>query len=194
MVVYSAHYFHSYSDMKQETNLYTITVPPMMKSLKALSTILDKAEKHAKGKQLGWHPKGMQESALLNSRLIADQFHFIRQVQVACDNAKGGAARIAGIEPPKFPDEEKTFKELKTRVNKTLAFLKTIKPQQLAGQEGRTVSLAFEPKKKMTAFGYTTGYLIPNFYFHVSTAYNILRANGVQIGKSDYIGGMPYLT
>jgi hypothetical protein len=179
--------------MKQETNLYTITVPPMMKSLKALSAILDSADKHAKSKQLSWHPKGLQEQALLNARLISDQFEFIRQVQVASDNAKNGVARIAGIKAPKFDDNEKTIKDLKSRINKTLAFLKTVKPQQLIGQEDREVSLPFEPKKVMTVSGYTIGYLVPNFYFHVSTAYNILRSNGVQLGKSDYIGGMPYL-
>lgn len=177
----------------EETNLYTITVPPMMKSLKALAMILDKAEKHAKSKQQSWHPKGMQESALLNSRLIADQFNLIRQVQVACDNAKFGTARIAGIEAPKYDDKEMTVKELKGRIDKTVKFLKTIKPQQMIGQEDRKVSLSWEPKKMMTAFGYATGYLLPNFYFHVTTAYDILRANGLQIGKSDYIGGMPYL-
>lgn len=180
--------------MQNETNLYTITIPPMMKSLKALSAILDKAGKHAKGKQQSWHPKGLQESALLQARLISDQFEFIRQVQVACDNAKNGVARIAGVEAPKYADTEKTIKELKSRIDKTVKFLRTIKPQQMIGQEKRKISLPYAPKKMMTVFGYTTGYLIPNFYFHVTTAYDILRANGVQIGKSDYIGGMPYLT
>jgi hypothetical protein len=178
---------------KEETNLYTITVPPMMKSLKALSMIFDKADAHAKGKQLSWHPKGMQESALLHSRLIADQFELIRQVQVACDNAKNGVARIAGIKAPAFPDKESTIKELRARIDKTVKFLKTVKPDQMIGQEGNKVSMQWEPKKMMTAFGYATGYLIPNFYFHVTTAYSILRSNGIQIGKSDYIGGMPYL-
>jgi uncharacterized protein len=178
---------------KEETNLYTITVPPMMKSLKALSNILDTADKHTKGKQLSWHPKGMQESALLHSRLISDQFEFIRQVQVACDNAKNGVARIAGIKAPSYPDNEKTIKELKARIAKTLKFLKTVKPAQVIGQENNKVSLQWEPKKMMTTLGYTTGYLLPNFYFHVTTAYDILRANGLQIGKGDYIGGMPYI-
>lgn len=178
---------------KEETNLYTITVPPMIKSLKAISAVLDKAGKHAGSKQQSWHPKGMQESALINSHLIADQFNVIRQIQVACDNAKFGVARIAGIEAPKYEDKEMTVKELKARIDKTLKFLKTVKPEQLIGQEDRKVSLGWQPKKMMTAFGYATGYLIPNFYFHITTAYDILRANGVQIGKSDYIGGMPYI-
>ena len=177
----------------EETNLYTITVPPMMKALGALSGLLDKLDAHAKNKQLEWHPAGMQEEALLNSRLISDQFPFVRQVQVACDNAKGGAARIAGIEPPKFEDTEKTVADLKARIDKTIEFLKTIKPEQIIGQEARKIVLPFWKDKEMTAFGYVTGYLIPNFYFHVATAYSILRTNGVQIGKADYIGPMPFI-
>lgn len=175
-----------------ETNLYTVTVPSFIKTLTALSGVLDKAGAHAGEKQLEWNPKGMQEEALLNSRLISDQFPFVRQIQVACDNAKGGVARIAGIEPPKFEDDEKTIAELKARIDKTIAFLKTIKPGQIIGQEAREITMPFWKGKKMNAFGYVTGYLIPNFYFHVTTAYSILRSNGVQIGKGDYIGGMPF--
>ncbi|MDR3571821.1 MAG: DUF1993 domain-containing protein [Candidatus Pacebacteria bacterium] len=176
----------------QETNLYTVTVPPMMKALTALSGILDKTAAHAQSKQLEWHPEGMQEEALLNSRLISDQFPFIRQVQVACDNAKNGVARIAGIEAPKHEDTEKSIAELKARIDKTVEFLKTIKPEQVIGQDARKVSLAFWEGKEMTAFDYVTSYLIPNFYFHVTTAYSILRSNGVQIGKGDYMGEMPF--
>jgi hypothetical protein len=176
-----------------ETNLYTVTVPSFIKTLTALSGVLDKAASHADSKQLEWHPKGMQEESLLNSRLISDQFPFVRQVQVACDNAKGGAARIAGIEPPKFEDNEKTIPELKARIDKTVEFLKTIKPEQVIGQEDREITLPFSEGKKMKAFDYVTGYLLANFYFHVTTAYSILRSNGVQIGKGDYIGGMPYM-
>jgi hypothetical protein len=175
----------------QETNLYTITIPPMMKSLTALSAILDKLAAHAGGKQLEWHPKGMQEEALLQSRLISDQFPFIRQVQVACDNAKGGAARLAGIDIPKFEDNEKTVAELKARIDKTISFLKTIKPEQILGKEGVKVSLPYWNGKSLSGFEYVTEYLIPNFYFHVTTAYSILRKNGVAIGKSDYLGPLP---
>ena len=175
--------------MKTETNLYTITVPLFIKTLTALSGVLDKAGTHAGTKQLEWHPAGMQEDALLNSRLISDQFPLLRQIQVACDNAKGGGARIAGIEAPKFEDNEKTIPELKARIDKTIEFLKTIKPEQVVGQEDRKVTLPFWKGKSATAFGYVTEYLIPNFYFHVTTAYSILRSNGVQIGKDDFIGG-----
>jgi hypothetical protein len=176
-----------------ETNLYTVTVPPMMKSLKALSGILNKLEAHATSKQLEWHPAGMQEEALLSSRLISDQFPFVRQVQVACDNAKGGAARLAGIEAPKFEDNEKSVAELKARIDKTIEFLKSIKPEQIIGQESREVTLPYWPDKKMNAFGYAFEYLMPNFYFHVTTAYAILRKNGVDLGKADYIGSFPFI-
>jgi hypothetical protein len=175
----------------QQTNLYTVTVPPMIKSLTALSGILDKLSAHAGKKQLEWHPAGMQEEALLSSRLISDQFPFIRQVQVACDNAKGGAARLAEIEIPKFEDTEKTVAELKARIDKTIAFVKTIKPGQIIGKEGIEISLPYWDGKKMSGFDYATQQLLPNFYFHVTTAYAILRMNGVDLGKSDYMGDLP---
>ncbi len=177
----------------EQTNLYSITIPPMMKTLQNLSGILDKLSTHAAGKQLERHPAGMQEDALLQSRLISDQFPFFRQVQVACDNAKGGAARLVGIEAPKFEDNEKTVPELKARIDKTLAFMKTIKPEQIIGQEARKVSLPYWEGKEMTAFGYATEYLMPNFYFHIVTAYAILRKNGVGLGKMDYIGSLPFV-
>ena len=174
----------------QETNLYSVTAPSMIKKLEALAGILDKLSTHAEGKQLEWHPKGMQEDALLQSRLISDQFPFMRQVQVACDNAKNGLARIAGIEPPKFEDTEKTAADLKARIDKTVAFLKTIKPEQLIGKENVKVTLPYWGGKSMHAFDYVTEYLIPNFYFHITTAYSILRKNGVQLGKNDYMGAL----
>lgn len=175
---------------EQQTNLYTVTIPPMMKTLGALSKLLDKVASHAASKQLAWHPAGMQEGALLQSRLISDQFPFVRQIQVACDNAKGAAARLAEIEIPKFEDSEKTVEELKARIDKTIAFLQTIKPDQIIGKEKITISLPYWDGKHLTAFEYVTEYLIPNFYFHVATAYSILRSNGLQIGKDDYIGGL----
>ncbi len=174
-----------------ETNLYTVTVPPMTKTLGALSKILDKLSAHAASKQLEWHTPGLQEDALLQSRLISDQFPFIRQVQVACDNAKGAAARLAEIDIPKFEDNEKTVAELKVRIDKTIAFLNTIKPEQVIGKEHIMITLPFWSGKHATAFDYVTEYLMPNFYFHVATAYSILRKNGVQLGKDDYIGSLP---
>lgn len=172
----------------KETNLYTVTIPPMMKTLEALSVILDKLETHAAEKQLEWHPAGMQEEALLQSRLISDQFPFVRQVQTACDSAKSAAARLAEIEIPKFPDTEKTVPELKARIEKTVDFLKTIKPEQVIGKEEIKIVLPYWNGKSLTGFEYVTEFLMPNFYFHVATAYSILRKNGVAIGKADYLG------
>ena len=171
-----------------ETNLYTITVPPMMKALGALSKILDKAAAYAESKKT---PKRTFEEALLNDRLIFDQFSLLMQIQRVSDNAKNGIARIAGIEAPKMEDAEKTVAELQARIEKTLAFLKTIKPEQLIGREEAKVSLPYWNGKSLTGFEYATEYLMPNFYFHLVTAYSILRKNGVDVGKDDYIGGLP---
>ena len=171
-----------------ETNLYTITVPPMMKALGALSKILDKAAAYAESKKT---PKRTFEEALLNDRLIFDQFSLLMQIQRVSDNAKNGIARIAGIEAPKMEDAEKTVAELQARIEKTLAFLKTIKPEQLIGREEAKVSLPYWNGKSLTGFEYATEYLLPNFYFHLVTAYSILRKNGVDVGKDDYIGGLP---
>ncbi|OGG52926.1 hypothetical protein A3H16_00895 [Candidatus Kaiserbacteria bacterium RIFCSPLOWO2_12_FULL_53_8] len=175
------------------TDLYTIAIPPMMKALAALDKILDKATVHAATYATERRPASYFEDALLQSRLIFDQFPLVRQIQIASDNAKGGAARLAGVEPPKYEDVEKTIAELQQRIKKTLDFLKTIQPEQIIGQEERKVSLPYPyfTGKYITGFEYTTEYLLPNFYFHVVTAYSILRKSGVALGKTDYIGGLP---
>jgi len=168
-----------------ETNLYTVTIPPMMRSLGNLSALLDKAVQHAEGK------KGKVEN-LLNDRLVFDQFPLIKQIQVTCDTAKGTAARLAGIEVPKYEDTEKTPEELKARIEKTLAFLKTIQPADIVGHEEREIGIYYMPGKHLPAFEYAVDQALPNFYFHLTTAYSILRKNGVDIGKGDYIGALPY--
>ena len=174
-----------------ETNLYTVTIPPMMKTLVALEKILHKVSHHADAKKLEWLPAAKHEEALLHDRLIFDQFPFVKQVQVACDNAKGGAARLAEVAIPKFEDTETTVEQLRKRIEKTLDFMKTIKPEQVIGKEGVKISLPYWGGKHTSGFEYVTEYLIPNFYFHVATAYSILRKNGVALGKDDYIGGLP---
>ena len=173
----------------QETNLYTVTIPPMIKTLHALSGILDKAAAHTESKKLSWMDF---ESSLLVDKIIFDQFNFTKQVQIASDNAKGIAARLAEIEIPTFEDKESTIKELKERMEKTIAFLETIKPEQIIGKESVKITLSYYPGKHMTGFDYVTQYAIPNFYFHVTTAYDILRKNGVSIGKDDYHGALPF--
>ena len=160
----------------------------MLKALEALKGVLDKGKKHSDSKKLSWADF---ESALLSDRIIFDQFPLMKQVQVACDNAKGGAARLAEIEIPKFEDTEATIDELKARIDKTIAFVKTIKPEQIIGKEAIKVVLPYWEDKHMTGFDYVTQYLMPNFYFHATTAYTILRKNGVDVGKSDFAGGLP---
>jgi len=168
-----------------ETNLYTVTIPPIVKTLKALSAILDKASVHAASKKQSWADF---EEALMNDKIIFDQFDFKRQVQIACDNAKGVAARLAEVEVPKHEDTEKTVAELKARIEKTLAFVESIKPEQIIGKENIKVTLPFWPEKYFTGFDYVTTYLLPNFYFHATTAYQILRKNGINLGKQDFMG------
>ncbi len=171
--------------MKHETNLYTVSIPPTIRALTNLSALLEKALIHASLKKA-------DVLHLMNDRLVFDQFPFTRQVQIACDNAKGTAARIAGMEPPTFEDTEKTPEELKARIDKTVAFLKTIQPEDVIGEEERQVAIYYMPGKYLPAFEYVVDMALPNFYFHMVTAYSILRKNGVDIGKSDYLGSFAY--
>jgi uncharacterized protein len=168
-----------------QTNLYTVTVPPMLRALENLSGLVDKAAAHAESKKAA-------VEQLLNDRLVFDQFHFAKQVRVACNHAKRTAALVAGIEDPAFEDTEATPEELKARIEKTAAFLKTIRPEQMIGKEDAPIAIYYLPGKHLPAFEYVTASALPNFYFHVVTAYSILRKNGVAIGKSDYIGSLPY--
>jgi hypothetical protein len=162
----------------------------MKKALSALSAILDKAAQFADSKKTS---NRTFEHTLINSRLVFDQFSLGEQVQRISDSAKGGAARLAGIDVPSYEDTEKTFAELKARIEKTRAFLDTISPDMVAGQEERKIELSYFPGKHMTGFGYATEHVMPNFYFHLTTAYSILRTNGMNIGKTDFIGGLPLL-
>ncbi len=175
----------------ETTNLYSITVPIMCKGLKALSDLLDKSVKHAETKATERQPGSKHMEALLNERLVFDQFNLLRQIQITCDQAKGGASRLAEIENPVHEDNEKNVEELKARIQKTIDFLKSIKPEQIIGKEEIQVTISYFPGKYFTGFEYATEYVIPNFYFHLTTAYSILRKNGVEIGKADFMGGLP---
>lgn len=175
----------------EQTNLYSITVPPMKKALRALSSVLDKGMAHAETKATERRPSDVQMAALLNSRLIFDQFPLVMQVQIACDNAKGAVGRLAEIEVPSFEDNETTLPELKERIEKTIKILDEVKPEQIIGKEDIKATLPYFHGKYFTGFEYVTEYLLPNFFFHVATAYSILRQNGVEIGKADFIGGLP---
>ena len=163
-------------------SMYQASAPRFANTLKNLSAILDKAKAHAEAKKI-------DEQVLTSLRLYPDMFALARQVQIACDSAKGAVARLAGVEIPKHEDTEKTFDELKERIAKTLAFIATVKAAQVDGSEEKEVVLKLQGKDvPFRGMQYLLGFAWPNFYFHVATAYNILRHNGVEIGKRDFIG------
>jgi hypothetical protein len=163
-------------------SLYDVSIPVFALHLNNLATLLDKAASHSQSKKVD--PK-----VLPATRLIADMLPLSSQVQIACDTAKGAAARLAGVEIPKHPDTEATLEELKARVTKTLDFVKTIKPAQLEGAETREVVLQFPSTTlKFNGLNYLTNFVLPNFFFHVTTTYALLRQNGVDIGKRDFLG------
>jgi hypothetical protein len=146
----------------------------------------------------GWIEKGVEfakaksfdPSVLLAARLAPDQYPLLRQVQAACDNAKFAAARLSGKEAPKHPDTEQTVDEVRARIQSCLAFLETLKPADFEGAEARLIDLHFMPGKVIKGSDYLTEMALPNFYFHLTTAYAILRHNGVPLGKSDFIGSL----
>ena len=164
------------------TTIYSITVPAFVRGLNNLSAIVDKAQAFVDAKKL-------DQQALLEDRLIADMLPFRRQVQIACDFAKGGTARLTGIEPPKFEDTETTLEQLKARIAKTLEYISTFAQTAFEGGAQRNITLKVRGNE-VTVDGYTyaTCMVLPNFYFHLSTAYGLLRNNGVELGKQDFIG------
>jgi hypothetical protein len=160
------------------------SVPVFKQMLQNLSHILDKAAAHAEAKKF-------DPANLLAYRLAPDMLPFTKQVQIACDAAKMGAARIAGVEWPKFEDNETSFAQLKERIQKTLDFLATVPAEKLDGTEEKSLQIPIgrETKIDMTAKNYLRFHVLPNFFFHVTTAYAILRHNGVELGKADYLAG-----
>jgi len=162
--------------------IYDASIPPMIRALESLSKILDKAVAQEKAED-------KNPETLLESRLAPDMHPLTRQIQIASDAAKGCAARLAGIEPPNMPDTETTIAELHTRIAATVAFLKSVTAEQLAGAEDRKVTLKL-PQRELELSGsdFLTGFALPNFYFHVTTAYGLLRHKGIQIGKRDFLG------
>ena len=163
-------------------SMYQASAPRFINILNNLSAILDKAQAHAEARKI-------DPLALTGFRLYPDMLPMTRQVQIACDAAKGVIARLAGVEVPRHEDTEQTFAELKTRIAKTVEFIETIRPQQLDGTEDKEIVLKIGGQDmKFSGMQYLLGFAHPNFYFHVTTAYNILRHNGVEIGKRDYIG------
>lgn len=161
-------------------------IPSFEIGLNALSAILDKAQAHAEAKRF-------DPAVLLNTRLFPDMFPLTRQVQIACDQAKNGGARLAGTEPPKHEDNEKTLAELKARIAKTVAFVKTLDAAQIDAAADREITFPLGPQNKghMKGADYLNHFVLPNFYFHLSTAYGILRHCGVELGKRDFLAGIP---
>ena len=164
-------------------SLYEASIPGYVRMLKNLDAMLDKAVAHGK-------EAGVDLSTYTDARLAEDMHPLPRQIHMASDAAKGGAARLARIEAPSMPDVETTIPELKERIAKTLAFLGTIKPEQVNGDEERTIELKL-PSRTMTftAKDFLFGFSMPNFLFHVTTAYGLLRNKGVPLGKMDYLAG-----
>jgi hypothetical protein len=165
--------------------MYQSSAAVLTHHLKNLSAILKTAAKDAK-------TRGIDPDVLLIGRLAPDMMPLVRQVQIATDHAKGCCARLAGVESPVFEDNETSFAELQARIKKTLAFIRTIKRAQFEGSESKDIVLTI-PIGKLSFNGadYLNGWVLPNFYFHYSAAYNILRHNGVQLGKMDFLGMVP---
>ena len=163
-------------------SMYQASAPRFVNVLKNLSAILDKTQAYVDAKKI-------DPTVLTSSRLYPDMFTMARQVQTACDTAKGAVARLAGVEIPKFEDTEQTLAELKARIAKTIDFIDSVKAGQIDGSEDKPIVLKIRGQEvKYTGMQYLLGFAHPNFYFHVTTAYDILRHNGVEIGKRDYIG------
>ena len=164
-------------------NLAAATIPQFQKMLKNLDVWLEKAVVHAKA-------KSFDPAILLQSRLAPDQYPLIRQIQAACDAAKLAAARLAAKDAPKHPDTEQTLDEIRARLHQVIEYLGTFSPGDFEGYESRMLTLPFLPGKAIGGEDYLVELAIPNFYFHVNAAYAILRHNGVDIGKNDYIGSL----
>lgn len=165
------------------TYMYTTSVPVFKQLLNSLSVILGKAEAFSNSKKI-------DPTVLLNAKLFPDMLPLMRQVQIATDFAKSVAARLAGVEVPAYDDNEQTFAELQERIRKTLSFLESLMPEQFEGSETREILLrpGTPKEKKMAGHTYLSNYGLPQFFFHVTTSYAILRHNGLEVGKGDFMG------
>src|SRR4051812_3439343 len=163
-------------------SMYQASAPRFANILRNLSAIIDKAEAHCTSKKI-------EPTALTTYRLFPDMFPFTRQVQIACDTAKGAVARLAGVDIPKHEDTEQTFAELKARIAKTIDFVESISAAKIEGSDDKEIVLQMRSgERRFKGMQYLLGPAYPNFYFHVTTAYNVLRHNGVEVGKADFIG------
>ena len=165
-------------------SMYQASIPAFVLMLNSLAAILDKAQAHAGNRKI-------DPEVLLNYRLAPDMLPFVRQIQIAADLAKGAVARLAGVEVPKHDDTEKTFADLKARLAKTVAFVQSFKPSEIDGSEDRDIRLTLgEHTMSFKGQPYLVHFVLPNFYFHCTTAYDILRHGGVELGKRDFIGAI----
>jgi len=163
-------------------SMYQASAPRFANMLRNLATLIEKADAHCAAKKI-------DPGAITSFRLYPDMFPFTRQVQIACDTAKGAVARLAGVEMPKHEDTEQTFAELKARIAKTVDFVESVSAAKIDGTEEKEIVLAMRSgERRYKGMQYLLGFAYPNFYFHVTTAYNILRHNGVDLGKADFIG------
>ncbi|MDB5985825.1 MAG: hypothetical protein JWR16_878 [Nevskia sp.] len=163
-------------------SMYETSVGSFVRVLNNLSAVLAKGAAHAETKKI-------DPAVLLSCRLYPDMFPLTRQVQIATDGAKGCVARLAGVEPPSFPDNESSFAELEARIRKTIDYVQSFKPEQINGSEARAVTLKLRNgEMNFEGLPYLLGFVLPNLYFHASTTYNILRHNGVELGKMDFLG------
>jgi len=162
------------------------SLPVFEIGLSALSAVLDKAAAYAAAKKI-------EPSVLLQSRLSPDMFPLVRQVQIAADQAKNGSSRLAGVEPPRYEDNEATFEQLKERLAKTIAHVKALDPNKINGSADHDITFPLGPSNKghMKGADYLNHFVLPNFYFHSTAAYAILRHCGVDIGKLDFLGAIP---
>ena len=161
--------------------MFDATILPLVHTLKSLSHILKKGEEYADAKKI-------EHSVLLNARLFPDMFPLTRQIQIATDMSKGAAARLAGVEIPAYEDDETTFEQLQARIAKTIAFIESIEPAQLTDAQTRDITITVRKiELKFTGQDYLLKWVMPNVYFHVTTTYNILRHNGVELGKPDFL-------
>jgi uncharacterized protein len=165
-------------------SMYDFSIPVLTRGLTNLSAILDKAAAHAAAKKF-------DSAVLAQTRLFPDMHPLVRQVQIACDTAKGAAGRLAGIEVPKHEDTEATFAELKARIAKTLDFLRSVTAVQLKDSETRDIEIKFPNGAwKFTGLAYLNDFVLPNFYFHTTVVYALLRKAGVEVGKMDFLGAI----
>jgi hypothetical protein len=165
-------------------SIYDASIPSLVRGLTNLSAILDKAAAHAAAHKF-------DPAVLLQARLFPDMLPLTRQIQIVCDTAKGAAGRLAAKEVPKHEDNEASIAELKARIQKTIDFVQSVTPEALAGAETRPIVLTFPTNTlNFNGLSYLTHFVLPNFYFHVSIAYALLRNNGVELGKRDYLGAI----